>query len=48
MPDLQYKAVILNFDRRTVKYVPVDNVPAAKRTAIASSSGSTPPQPKKR
>lgn len=44
---MKYQAVILNFDRRSVKYVSAQNLPAPKKT-VAAASGSTPPMPKRR
>jgi hypothetical protein len=41
---MKYNAVILNFDRKTVNYVPVKDVPTKpSKTMVASASGSTPP-----
>jgi hypothetical protein len=44
---MNYKAVILNFDKKTVDYVAPKDVPKAKK-AVTTVSGSAPPASKKR
>lgn len=44
---MKYRAVILNFDRRTVQYVAQKEVPQ-QRKAVTSVSGSSPPVTKKK
>jgi hypothetical protein len=40
---MQYQAVILNFDKRSVQYVPVSDVSAPKKAVVTTASGGTPP-----
>jgi hypothetical protein len=42
---MQYQAVILNFDKRSVQYLPVSEVSAPKKAVITTASGGTPPPP---
>ncbi len=39
---MQYQAVIVNFDRKSVEYIAAKDVQTPKK-AVASASGSTPP-----
>jgi hypothetical protein len=44
---MKYQAVILNFDQRSVEYIPAQKLRAPKMPVAAAASGSTPPAPKK-
>jgi hypothetical protein len=44
---MNYKAVILNFDKKTVDYVAPKDVPKPKKS-VTTVSGTTPPASKRR